>query len=158
MMKTYQGYLKPLRARRSDVSTYEDATGACVTSSKSRPATVKSHDRNGVVTILSSSNQRLGPYQRRTFEMTTFSGSRRTTLPPAVVARVFAGILVFQYFRQIHIPTLRASSSKSSLIHLLDLASETVRLPVSGTVTTGLGREANRRQNPRLARKSLKIG
>ena len=39
----------------------------------------KSHDLNGIVTTLSSSNQNQRPYQRRTFEMTTFSGSRDNT-------------------------------------------------------------------------------
>jgi len=56
----------------------------------SRTVKVKSHDQrsnlmtvNGVVTILSSPNQKARPYQKgehsRTFEMTTLSGSRENT-------------------------------------------------------------------------------
>ena len=49
----------------------------------SRTVKVKSHDLNGVVTILSSPNQKARPYQKgehsRTFEMTTLSGSRENT-------------------------------------------------------------------------------
>ena len=71
-------------------SSWRRPGGMCHIIEYSRTVKVKSHDQrsnlmtvNGVVTILSSPNQKARPYQKgehsRTFEMTTLSGSRENT-------------------------------------------------------------------------------
>ena len=118
--------------------------------------TVKSHDLNGVVTILSSSNQRRGPYQRRTFKMTTLSGSRNNTTTGSSWTS-FRGYPRLLNSRQIHIPILRASSYNSSLILFIDLASETGSSRSTGSSECiSSTRPTAVRKIPRLARKSLK--